>query len=200
MFDHDQAYRRVKRSRCLRCLIPVVSPGGVVTVEGEQHHVLASQDVYLEALRLLFVEGRAVAGYCLPARKVAMVITKVLHLPPGHYIDDFFPMLLAADSTAVDDLWEFLTDVLSFRLQHQKFNFGAFLLYLGMEIKFSADGILFVISDNRRRKYVEILRRYLDRNQLLRPRASQLASRLNWACNALFGRCGRAFLSPILAQ
>ena len=69
-----------------------------------------------------------------------------------------------------------------------------------METKFSADGILFMISENRRRKYVEILQRYIDRNQPLRPQASQLAGRLNWACNALFGRCGRAFLSPILAQ
>ena len=66
--------------------------------------------------------------------------------------------------------------------------------------EFSADGILFVISENRRRKYVEILQRYINRNRLLRPQASQLAGRLNWACNALFGRCGRAFLSPILAR
>ena len=68
-----------------------------------------------------------------------------------------------------------------------------------MELRFSRDGSLFVISENRRKKYVELLQRYLDRGKLLRPQASQLAGRLNWACNALFGRCGRAFLSPILA-
>ena len=117
VFDHDQAYRRVKRSRRFRCLTPVVSPGGVVTVGDEQQHVPAGQVVYLEALRLLFGEGGAVAAYCLTARIVAMVIAKVLHLPLGDYIDDFNAMLLAADSTAVDDLWEFLVDVLRFCLQ-----------------------------------------------------------------------------------
>ena len=144
--------------------------------------------MYLEAFRLLFGEAGAVAAYCLTARMVAIIIAKVLRLPPGHYIDDFIAVLLAADSTAVDDLWEFLVEVLHFCLQRQKFKSGAALLYLGMETRFSADGILFVISENRRRKYVEILQRYLDRNQLLRPQASQLAGRLNWACNALFGR------------
>ena len=69
-----------------------------------------------------------------------------------------------------------------------------------MGLQFSHDGIRFAISENRRQKYLEILRRYLSRNQLLRPQAAQLAGRLNWACNALFGRCGRAFLSPILAR
>ena len=69
-----------------------------------------------------------------------------------------------------------------------------------MEPRFSRDGILFDVSKNRRKKYVDLLQRYLDRDELLRPQASQLAGRLNWACNALFGRCGRAFLSPILAR
>ena len=63
--------------------------------------------------------------------------------------------------------------------QRKKFNLGTCLLYLEMEVRFSHDGILFVISENRRNKYVEILQKYLDRNQLLRPQASQLAGRLS---------------------
>ena len=128
------------------------------------------------------------------------MVAKVLRLPPGHYIDDFIVALLAEDVTAVEDLWEFLVDVIHFCLQRQKFRSGSALLYLGMELGFSHEGIRFAISENRRQKYLEILRRYLARNQLLRPQAAQLAGRLNWACNALFGRCGRAFLSPILAR
>ena len=166
----------------------------------EQRHVPAGHVVYPEAWRLLFGEAGAVPGYCLPARTVAAVIAKVLLLPLGHYIDDFMAALLAENTTAIGDLWEFSVDILKFVLQRKKFNFGDRLLYLWMEIRFSHDGILFVISENRCKKYVEILRRYLDRNQLLRPGASQLARRLNWACNALFGRCGRAFLSPIPAR
>ena len=87
-----------------------------------------------------------------------------------------------------------------FQLQPAKFSHGTALLYLGMELQFSRDGIPFVISENRRKKYVALLQRYLDRDELLWPQASQLARRLNWACNALLRRCGQAFLSPILAR
>ena len=35
VFHHDQAYRRVKRSRRFRCFIPIISPGAAVVVDGE---------------------------------------------------------------------------------------------------------------------------------------------------------------------
>ena len=69
-----------------------------------------------------------------------------------------------------------------------------------MELRFLQDDMLFAISENWQKKYVELLQQCLDRSVLLRPQASQLAGRLNWACNAPFGRCGRAFPSPILAR
>ena len=70
---------------------------------GERHHLPAGQAVYFEAWCLLFGEGGAVAGYCLPARTVATIVAKVLRLPPGRYIDDFIAALLAKDVTAVAD-------------------------------------------------------------------------------------------------
>ena len=148
-----------------------------------------------------FVRGGGCRAWLLPASTHGHGDRRQGPPPaPGHYIDDFIAALLADDSTAAADLWEFLVEVLRFKLQPAKFNHGTALLYLGMELRFSHDGILFVISENRRRKYVALLQRYLDRDELLRPQAAQLAGRLNWACNALFGRCGRAFLSPILAR
>ena len=200
VFDHDQAYRRVKRSRRFRCLVCIVSPGGSVVVDGEQHQVPASRIVYFEPWRLLFGEAGAVPGYGLPAGTITAIVTKVLRLLRGNDIDDFIAALLAEVSTAVDDLWEFLVDVPCFRLQRANFKQGTSLLYLGTELRLSRDGILFVIRENRRKKYVELLQRYLKRGVLLQPRASKLAGRLNWACNTMFGRCGRAFLSPILAR
>ena len=107
----------MKRSRRFRCLIPIISPGAAVVVDGEQHHVPADQMVYFEPLRLLFWEAGAVPGYCLPARTVTAIVAKVVHLPPGHYTDDFIAALLADDSTAATDLWEFLVDMLRFQLQ-----------------------------------------------------------------------------------
>ena len=40
----------------------------------------------------------------------------------------------------------------------------------------------------------------LDINRLSNTQAAELGGRLAWACNALFGRCGRAFLVPILRR
>ena len=112
VFDHDKAYRSEKRSRRFRCLIPLISPGGVVTVGGEQRHVPAGQMFYLQAGCLLFGEAGAVPGYCLAARTATAVIAKVLRLPPGHYIGDFIAALPALDTRAVADLWDFLVDIL----------------------------------------------------------------------------------------
>ena len=141
-------------------------------VAGKEKHVPAGHVVYFEAWRLLFGEGGAVPGYCPSARTVATIVAKVLRLPSGHLIDDFITALLAADTTAVNDLWEFLVDVLQFAVQRKKFAYGTSLLYVGMEVRFSDGGIHFVISENRRRKYVELLERYLKRGVLLRPRSS----------------------------
>ena len=62
VFDHDQAYRRVKRQRAFRALVPVVSPGGTVPVAGSQVFVPEGDVVYLEMWRLLFGEAGWVPG------------------------------------------------------------------------------------------------------------------------------------------
>ena len=93
----------------------------------------------------------------------------MLRLPPDHYINDFIAALLAEDVTAMADLRAFLVNILGFALQRKKFHFGPSQLYLGMEVCFSTDGIHFVSSENRWRKYVELLEKYLKRGELFRP-------------------------------
>ena len=72
--------------------------------------------VYFKPWHLLFGEAGAVPGYCLPARTATAIVPKVLRLPPGNYIDDFIAAPLPEDSTTVNDLWEFLVDMLRFQL------------------------------------------------------------------------------------
>ena len=60
--------------------------------------------------------------------------------------------------------------------------------------------IVFRLHQNRRAKYCFLMKRYLDTNSLHRPEAEQLAGRLGWSCCSLFGRCGRAYLAPIIAR
>ena len=55
--------------------------------------------VYLEFSRLLFGEAGAVAGYCCPARTVAVAITRVLLVPADHYVDDFSAWFWAEDAS-----------------------------------------------------------------------------------------------------
>ena len=62
VFDHDEAYCRVKRLHRFRCLVPIISPGAAVVVDGELHRVPAGRMVYFEPWRLLFGEAGAVPG------------------------------------------------------------------------------------------------------------------------------------------
>ena len=43
VFNHDQAYRRVRQSRRLHCLVPVILPGGWDPLVGGQAYVLAGE-------------------------------------------------------------------------------------------------------------------------------------------------------------
>ena len=67
-----------------------------------------------------------------------------------------------------------------------------------MQLALSPSGISLCLSPERRAKYAELIDWYLEIGGITKSQASELAGRLNWACNALFGRCGRAFLAPIL--
>ena len=98
-FDHDQAYRRVRRQCPFRCLVPVISPGGLIRSAGGDTFVPAGGVVYLEFSRLLFGEAGAVAGYCCPARVVAVALARVLLVPANHYMDDFSAWFWAEDSS-----------------------------------------------------------------------------------------------------
>ena len=77
---------------------------------------------------------------------------------------------------------------------------GDRIQHLGMQVELAEDGLWFGLSANRRRKYLAYLDHYLRIDRLSNSQAAELGGRLAWACNALFGRCGRAFLVPILRR
>lgn len=94
IFDHDQAYRRVRRTRYasryadrFRCLVAVMSL--VAKLDATGTFVPSGTVVYLEMARLLFGEATAVGAYYLIARTIAVACCKVLSLPTDHYFDDF---------------------------------------------------------------------------------------------------------------
>ena len=116
----------------------------------------------------------------------------------GTYIDDFGAAFWAQDKRLPADVWFFLPDVLGFHLHEEKWNEGCRLLFLGMQETFSRTRLELCLSANRRSKYLSYIDWFLQENHMSCQQASELGGRLAWSCNALFGRCGRAFLVPIL--
>ena len=189
----------MRRPRTFHCLIPVLLPGGWACLVTEQAYVPAGEVVYLEMHRLLFGEAGDVVAYCCVARTAAVVIAKVLGLPAGHYIDDFWLI----DRSLPDDLGKFVKEILGFELHNDKFAHGMQLLFLSMQLLLSPEGVSFCRSDYWRQKYVELLQQYLtDGRQGCFPQAqaAKIVGRLSWSCNALFGRSGRPLLAPILRR
>ena len=119
LWDHDQAYQRVKRSPQFRCLVPVLSPGDWLEVEW----VEAGTVVFLEMHGLLFWEAGLVGAYCL----VATTIAVVLDLPCDHLMDNNVTPYRLDDQQAVHDLRELVRDVLRVHFKDSKLRMGLWL-------------------------------------------------------------------------
>ena len=202
VLDHDQAYRRGWRTRRFRCLVPIAAPagGGYVGVGGVQTFIAAGDLVFLEMHRLLFGEAGAVAAYCGISRLVVAVVAKVLALPVGAYIYNFSSLFWLLDVRLPAQLWDFVRNVLRVALHEDKFYEGVRPLFLGMPLAFSPSGISLRLSPERMSKYAPLVDWYIEDGGMTKSQATEPAGRLNWACNALFGRCGQAFLAPILSR
>ena len=88
-------------------------------------------------------------------------------------------------------------EILKFHLQCANCRHSNLLIFLGMELRFSRDGVHFCLHQNCRAKYLSLLEGYLGVNCL---EAEELVGRLSWSCTALFDRCGRAYLSPVFSR
>ena len=157
IWDHDQAYRRVKRSMQFRCLVPVLSPGewlGGEWVEG-------GRLVYLEMHQLLFGQAGSMPAYCLVARTTAVICCKVLGMPCDHFMDDNVAPYRLDDLQAVHDLKELVKDVPRVHFKGSKFAHGPIVVYLGVETSLVGFAIQFQLHQNRRQKYRWLLSRFL---------------------------------------
>ena len=104
------------------------------------------------------------------------------------------------DERLPSDVGSFLRDVLGFHLHEEKWHTGLQLIYLGMQVTFSQAGLQLCLSANRRAKYIPYIEWYITRDTMSGVEAAELGGRLSLSCNALFGRCGQAYLVPILRR
>ena len=101
------------------------------------------------------------AGYCSISRLLTIVISKVLALPAGAYIDDFASLFWLPDALLPVDLWDFVCDVRWVALHEDKFFTGVRPLFLAMQLALSLAGVSLRLSPERRAKYTELIEWYL---------------------------------------
>ena len=83
----------------------------------------------------------------------------------------------------------------------EKLEFGQSLAVLGVSISLTHDRFVLRPSREKMLKCVVVMRRALQPGGSLEAGAAQkLAGRLQWACQYLFHRLGRAMIRPIFAQ
>ena len=70
----------------------------------------------------------------------------MLALANGAYMDDFSAVYWTADLQLPSDVWRFLRDVLDFHLHEEKWHEGLRLIFLGMQVTFSREGLCCVRS------------------------------------------------------
>ena len=77
---------------------------------------------------------------------------------------------------------------------------GPTLCVLGIDVVFDKYGYMCRPEPNKLRKWIRCIKMALDTGILRPGEASKLAGRLQWACQHLFNRLGRAMLRAIYDQ
>ena len=133
-------------------------------------------------------------------RKIAR---KMLHIAMFEYVDDYF----AAERPEVAEhamlcFARVVRAVLGkTAIAADKLMFGPTLEVLGVTIKLSLDRFTMSPCEKKLMKSLVVMRAALaEGGVLMRGCASKLAGRLQWSCQYLFHRLGRAMLQPIFAQ
>ena len=133
---------------------------------------------------------------------ITHIARKVLKLGVFRYVDDFFgcerPETLEHGLQCFCRLVRLLFGQSA--LADRKLDFGASLVVLGVEIKFSREGYECRPSVDKVRKWLSCILEAIRTGILTPGDASKLAGRLQWACQHMFHRIGRAMLRPLYNQ
>ena len=133
---------------------------------------------------------------------ITHIARKVLKLGLFRYVDDFFgcerPETLAHGLSCFCRLVRLLFGQSA--LSDRKTDYGASLVVLGVEIKLSLEGYECKPAEDKVRKWLLCIMEAIGSGILLPGDASKLAGRLQWACQHMFRKIGRAMLRPLYDQ
>ena len=180
--DQSRAYRivPVKDDMFRRC-IPAVDPNGNI--------VIYQMDV------LMFGESGSPLGYNCVARCLALCLSEILVMPIAHYYDDFISPIRIADDRIEQDILDVFA-LFEFPVS-DKNQVGAEVVYLGVQLSFTAIDIKFALTKYRIEKLLFILRSAYNTNSLRASPAGKLQGKLVWASLIVYGRIGNSMTRPI---
>ena len=148
--------------------------------------------------------GSLAAVYAWERLAVALwnIVTQILFVPSGKYVDDFY---ILEEEEIIQETLDCV--VLVFRallgpesLAEKKILCGNPLTILGFQVFAGSDFAQFTLDECKRDRWLLDIEKYLEANHLSPREAACLAGRLAFACLFLFRRLGRAMVRPIFAR
>lgn len=136
-------------------------------------------------------------------RFLRTVARRLLHIGMFEYVDDYFA---AEHPSVVEHAMECFAKVVRALLgdgaiAEGKLLWGSSLEILGVQVNLAWDRFTLRPSIEKMRKCLVVIKAALAEGGSLSPGcASKLAGRLQWACQYMFHRLGRAMMQPIYAQ
>ena len=136
-------------------------------------------------------------------RFLRTVARRLLHIAMFEYVDDYFA---AENPRVVEHAMQCFAKIVGALLGNNaiatdKLEFGASLNILGVNVKLAWDRFSMRPSAEKMKKCLVVINAALADGGVLRPGcASKLAGRLQWACQFMFHRLGRAMVRPLYDQ
>ncbi|CAD7935937.1 unnamed protein product [Amoebophrya sp. A120] len=185
--DHSDAYKRLLAAQDVPVYIAAVSP--------------CDGSLYLwRATTLVFGESGAVLGYGSYSSMTTCLVRRILGCPTRAYVDDYLGVHRYLDDSMLDDVLEFLRDILGQAFNYEKTQRGVVVIWLGVRISLEAFAVTLDIGDFQRKRLRDSIATALAADELAPEPAGKMAGRLSWCSSVAFGRNGRAYLPPIYAR
>ena len=135
-------------------------------------------------------------------RFLCTVARRLLHIAMFEYVDDYFA---AENPCVVEHAMQCFAKIVrallgSSAIAADKLMFGASLDILGVNVMLAWDRFAMRPSNEEMKKCLVVINLALAEGVLRPGCASKLAGRLQWACQYMFHRLGRAMVRPLYAQ
>ena len=187
--DIASAYRRIPIARRHRDLAAVVF----------RHHGTPHVSVHTT---LPFGSIASVHGWDRVGSFLFFLGVKLLHLPLGRYVDDFWAVdRLECAETAMQCFARLVRLLMGeTAIAPEKLETGTTITVLGADCSTLEAGLKCRATDEKKAKWIGQIKGFLKEGRLNRGCASKLAGALQWATQFMFNRLGRAMIRPIYKQ